>query len=172
MEEREYQDLFIKNAGIVILWPYLLEFFKTHDLLAESQFRDESAQMKAVHLLQFLGEGSVEQPEYRLMLNKLLCGLDMEIPVPRKFELTKTEENACEELLEAVIHNWAALKNTSIEGLQLSFLMREGKLAKSSHGWTLAVESKAYDLLLDKMPWSISIIKLPWMNEPLYVEWT
>ncbi len=171
-EQQEAQDFFIKNSGLVILWPYLQEFFRSLNLVVDGTFINDEARVKAVHLLQFLGEGIQEQPEYRLMLNKLLCGIDLEVPIPRKFKLAKSEENACLELLEAVIQNWGALKNTSVEGLQASFLTREGKLGKGNHGWTLVVESKAYDLLLDKMPWSISIVKLPWMNEPLYVEWT
>ena len=162
---------FIQNSGLVILWPYLSEFFKSLHLVRNNEFESETARYKAIHLLQFLSHGQRANTEFRLMLNKLLCGVDLETPVPVKSEITEEEAKACVELLEAVIRNWEVLKSTSVSGFRASFLMRNGKLEKASDGWKLLVEHKAYDLLLDKMPWSISIIKLPWMKEPIYVEW-
>ena len=164
-------EYYIKNAGVVILWPYLHKFFENLQLVDDNQFIDKEAAYKAIHLLQFLAAGEQNQPEYYLILNKLLCGLDISEPIPIKLKLTENDIALSNELLASVIKNWSALKNTSVKGFRESFLIREGKLSNENIKWTLKVQQKAYDMLLDKLPWSIYIVKLPWMKDILYVEW-
>jgi hypothetical protein len=75
-------------------------------------------------------------------------------------------------MLEAVIFYWDILQDTSIEGLQNSFLQRKGKISVRDDGdWLLQVEQAGYDLLLGHLPWTYSIIKLPTMSKTLWVEW-
>jgi hypothetical protein len=121
--------------------------------------------------LQFLVTGKDETEEFDLVLNKILCGIDIDKVVPTLIlpdEETKTE---CDLLLMEVIKHWEVLKNTSIAGLREAFLQRAGKLSRVDDGWLLQVEQKAIDVLINHLPWGIGIIKLPWMNEMLYVEW-
>ena len=96
----------------------------------------------------------------------------MDKPIFIRIEMTDKEKDLSEKLLEAAIHQWNALKNTSPDSLRGSFLIRQGKLTtKGDRKWTLQVEQKGFDLLLDFLPWSISMIKLPWMTDLLNVEW-
>ena len=74
-------------------------------------------------------------------------------------------------MLQSVLEYWTILKNTSIESLRESFLMRAGKLSFDGKEWLLQVEQKGYDVLLQNLPWNISMIKLPWMKYLLRTEW-
>ena len=127
--------------------------------------------MRAIHLSQYLSSGESETPEYMLALNKLLCGWPVEATVTRGIEITEREIAESQTLSSAVIRHWSALKNTSVEGLRVAFLRREGVLAWQDDHWTLQVENKAHDLLLDRLPWGLAMIKLSWMTTLVYVEW-
>jgi hypothetical protein len=76
-------------------------------------------------------------------------------------------------LLHALITNWEKLRNTSVDGLRQSFLLREGRLLRkeSDGSWSLTVSTKAYDMLLDSLPWRFSTVRLPWMQTVLHVKW-
>ena len=171
-EDRPLETVYLANAGLVLLWPFLTMLFDRLGYLENQQFRDEASRARAALLLQFLVSGAAAVPEYQLPLNKLLCGIAQSQPLPRELPLTAAETELGESLLKAVIARWDALKNTSIAGLRETFLLRPGKL-----DWlpddriVLTVEPKTLDILLDRRPWSISIIKLPWMAAPLYVTW-
>ena len=85
--------------------------------------------------------------------------------------LIQSDREEAETVLQAAISHWQALKNTSINGLRSSFLLRQGLVREVENGWRLRVERKPFDILLDQLPWGIGIIKLPWMEEILWVEW-
>src|SRR5262249_41296575 len=109
---------------------------------------------------------------YELILPKILCNVPLETPVESNLELTPAEREEAAALLEAVIRHWEALRNTSVDGLRGTFLIRPGKVSLRDDGdWLLQVESKSYDILLDQLPWGIGMIKLPWMERMLWVEW-
>ncbi|HEX3048284.1 MAG TPA: contractile injection system tape measure protein [Bacillota bacterium] len=165
------QEIYVHNAGLVILWPYLGRFLETLGLVVNQQFVDEDARARAVFLLHYLSFGTEEIAEYESMLNKILCGLDPRLPLRLDIELLETEKAECENLLQAVIFNWPVLKNVTVPGLRSMFLMREGMISARDGNWLLRVADQAYDILLDQMPWGISTVKLPWMQELLFVEW-
>jgi hypothetical protein len=164
--------IYINNAGLVLLHPFLPALFSHLKLIEENAWIDEAFVYKAILAMQFMVNGKDEIEEFDLVLNKILCGIDNEEVVPTTIlpdEETKTE---CDVLLMEVIKHWDVLKNTSIAGLREGFLQRSGKLSRVDDGWLLQVEQKAIDVLLNHLPWGIGIIKLPWMNEILVVEWT
>ncbi len=169
----ENTSIYINNAGIIILHPFLQNLFKATGLMILETFKDNFSQQKAVHLLQYLTNGQQEEPEYMMPLNKILCGLSDEERVDRFIKLKEAEIKEADELLQAVITHWAALKNTSIEGLKETFLQRNGKLSfnEADGFWKLQVERKAVDLLLDKIPWGFSYVQLPWMKYALVTVW-
>ncbi|MDH3976499.1 MAG: contractile injection system tape measure protein [Deltaproteobacteria bacterium] len=164
-------DIYIENAGLVILWPYMTRFFRHLDLLKDDCFVDHSSAMRAIHLLQYLATGEEQGPEYFLPLNKLLCGWDLSKPLERKVPLRKKEKSESEALLKALVGHWQALGNTSVDGLRTSFLQREGALTEKEKNWHLKVEGKTYDILMERLPWGISTVTLPWMKKILSVEW-
>lgn len=169
--EEAATGIFIRNAGLVLLWPFLKNYFNALGLLSGEKFNSVDDANRAVLLLQYACTGSMEMPEYLLPLNKLLCGLPLDFAVDTNFEITKQEKAKTEELLKSVAGHWKAIGRVSPEGLRVSFLQREGRLNKTDSGWSLKVERKTWDLLLDKLPWMISMVKLNWMKQIIYVEW-
>jgi len=161
----------IANAGQILAAPYLPRLFGSLDLVEDGVFKSSEAQARAVHLLQYMVDGTSDTPEYGLVLNKILCGLDSVGSVNRGILIADAEREAIEGLLRGMVHNWQALGSTSVDGFRESFLQREGRLRLDSDGWHLAVDPEAFDMLLDRIPWSFSIVKHSWMNEVVYVDW-
>lgn len=165
------EEIYIENAGLVILHPYIKGLFENLKLTENRKFIDSSAQNSGVKILQFLVYGDTDLPENYLVLNKLICGMGVFESVTLKDKITEESKNECEELLQNVIAHWEILKNTSVDGLRETFLQRNGKLTRVDKGWKLKVERKTVDILMDKLPWGIGHIKLPWMSEMMYVDW-
>lgn len=165
------EEIYIHNAGLVILWPYLTSFLETIGLVEHNRFINEWANERGVLLLQYLACGAETVREYDLPLNKILCGLSPATPVGPCFEITAKGKKEVENLLQAVIRNWPALKNISPSGLRELFLQREGMIFTRDGQRVLRVTEQACDILMDQMPWGIGTVKLPWMEEILLVEW-
>ena len=162
-------EIFVLNAGMVILHPFLHPFFSALGIAKQGKLEKPE---RAICLLQYLATGRVGDMEHELPLNKLLCGIPLEQPQSRKIRLTKKEKTEADNLLRAVIGHWSALGSTSAEGLRGTFLCREGKLTSDPFGdWQLRVEQRSFDILLADLPWGFSMIKLPWMDGLLKVEW-
>jgi len=167
------EPLYIKNAGLVILYPFLSRYFNMLKLLSEDKkaFESKHAVQRAVRLLHFLVFGRKEGKEYEMTLNKIICGMPFEIPLENNIELTDKEIEISESLLNGVIQNWEILKKSSIDNLRGSFLFREGRLEETEKAWILKVEQKGFDVLVDKIPWSFNLIKFLWMKKPIHVDW-
>lgn len=162
----------VNNAGLVLLHPFLKPFFDKLNLVQDGNFVSDTACERAVHVLQFLATGTAGAPESELLLNKVLCGIDVDVAIEREVTLSGEEEAESMQLLDAVLGHWEVLKGTSPAGLRNSFLMREGRLKQGVDDWHLQVEKKTLDILLDRLPWGIGMIKLPWMDGFLHVNWT
>jgi hypothetical protein len=167
----ERKALYVDDAGIVLLHPFLAAHFEKLGLQRDGAFLDEDARERAVHQLRFLATGEDEAPEPLLVFEKILCGLAPDVPVARWIPLDERAKSEADALLRAVIRHWDALKNTSPDGLRETFLRREGRLERKDDGWKLQIESRSYDILLDRLPWNRSIVRLPWMAGLLGVEW-
>lgn len=160
----ETEALYVNNAGLVILWPFLPRFFENMGLLKENVFVDEAAQHRAAILLQYQADGQEEVAEYDCGLNKILCGLDWDEVLDIGDPLSDTEKESCQELLQAVIAHAAILGEMSIDGFRGSFLLRKGVLRSGSGHWELQVEKEGYDVVLNKFPWNWNLVKLAWME--------
>ncbi len=161
----------IKNAGLVIVSPYLTRYFDLLAMTKDSKFKTEEDAVRAVHLLQYLATGFASAPEHELVLNKILCGVKLSTPVPIEITLTDTEKEITNSLLKGVLQNWEKLKNSSVQALQEGFMIRAGVIYEKEDNWQLKVEKKTLDILMESMPWSFSTIKLPWMEKRLLVQW-
>jgi hypothetical protein len=180
-ESPEADDgIYIHNAGMVLLHPYLLPFFRNMGLVEGKEFRDDEARWKAVHLLQWLvfgdrvskGENEEEISEHEFILNKILCGMDIAEPVPVNFGLSDEEKLKSEEFLLAIMKNWPALERSSVHALRTTFLEKEGRLQREGSNWNLFIpRNSAVDILIDRLPWAISMIRMPWDKTVIYVEW-
>ena len=164
-------SLFIRNSGLVILWPYLESYLKILKLVETDRFISSRHQLQAVHELEFLARGRGEYREYDLVLNKVLCGFPLTAPVDTGLKAEPIDPAEAGKLLPAVIRNWKIIADTSVKGFRNSFLMRDGRLTPQENNWTLIIDRKGYDVLLEKLPYSIHVVKLPWMEKPIYVEW-
>ncbi|MEL7248112.1 MAG: contractile injection system tape measure protein [Bacteroidota bacterium] len=165
------QALFITNAGLVLLAPFLGRYFSLLEMTTEDGALLPEAADRAVHLLQYLVSGRSETTEDLLVLNKVFCGLPVETPVSAGIELTEQEIEVSEFLLKSVLQNWSIMSNSSIDNLRGSFLLRAGKLVEEEDRWLLMVESAAYDIALTSLPWTFSMVMLPWMQKRVEVEW-
>jgi hypothetical protein len=169
---QEHQAVKIRNSGLVLLWPFLKPLWEKTGILQAGAFPGETARHRAVFLLQFLAAGHTGFPESALPFNKILCGLRPETPLLlRGYEPAPEERATCESLLANVIHQWKKLGSTSIQGLQGSFLCREGLLHETETEWILRVDQKAYDILLQFLPWQIATVKTSWMEKKLLTHW-
>lgn len=167
----EKEKIAVRTSGIVLLHPYLSRFFTVLGLREEDKWKSLDAQVRAVQLLHFLATKETEYAEYELVLNKILCGLPINQPIPRIFAPTEQESEQCESLLKAVISHWTMLGNTSPDGLRQTFLRRVGLLHREGQQWYLQVENSAFDVLLGGLPWGYHLIKLSWMKQMLEVAW-
>ncbi|MET0392566.1 MAG: contractile injection system tape measure protein [Chitinophagaceae bacterium] len=172
-EAPEETAVFIGNAGLIILHPFLNSLFEKTGLTRNNSFINDEARHRAVHLLQYMATGQEQAPEYLMQLNKILCGVPRELHIDRFILLTPEQKDEAESLLQAVIGHWAVLKNSSVTALQETFLQRRGKLdfSEEDHTWKLQVERKAFDILLDRLPWGYSQVRLSWMEHRLMTEW-
>lgn len=170
-EEPEAEELLIENAGLVIVWPFLQEFYTKLDLVYGRTFKSEKLRERAVLLTQYMvtGETGIDEPQ--LVLNKIINGWPLKMPVEGKLEMNEKEKGIVQDLLKKLIENWPALKNTSPVALQETYLQRNGLLEQDKRSWNLKVERKTVDVLRDFLPWPINIISLPWMDTIIYVKW-
>jgi hypothetical protein len=170
--DEEATGIYLNQAGLVLLHPFLNLYFDDAGLLTDDHFRDETCQQIAIYLLHYLATRQTTPPEYELVLPKFLCGWHLDEPVHCP-ELPDTALTEAEHLLQTVIDYWTALKSTSPDGLREGFLQRQGKLTRTGDKtWKLQVEKQAIDVLLSRLPWGVSMVKLPWMDNLLTVEWT
>ena len=165
------EEIYVANAGMVIASPYLPRLFELLGLTEQSRFTSRAAAERGVHLLQYMVDERTGTPEYRLVLNKVLCGVKSGIPIVRGIEITDKETEAITNMITAMIQNWKILGNTSIAGFRESFLQREARLTLKNDAWHLQVEERAFDMLLDQIPWSFSTIKYSWMDRVIFVKW-
>ncbi|MGR9045185.1 MAG: contractile injection system tape measure protein [Gammaproteobacteria bacterium] len=163
------EGIFIANAGLILLHPFLPQLFQT---LAVADHERLLKPERALMLLHYLTTGQTAAPEYELVLPKLLCNIPLATPVESLKELHADERQEADALLDAVVRHWAALGEASRDSLRGTFLLRPGKVSMRKDGdWLLQVESRSFDILLNRLPWGISMLKLPWMQQLLWVEW-
>ena len=160
------------NSGLILFHPFLRTFFTRIGLMDPlGEFKSDECRFRAAYLLHAL-TGSTEPPQDHLMtLNKLLCGINILLPLDYDFEITEEEQNQITGLIKAVINNWTVIKNTSVAGFQETFVRRPGMIERSQDDWILRVESHGVDILLEEIPWNIHLITLSWMDYLIHVDW-
>ena len=168
---KEPNEIYIRNAGLILLHPFIPRLFELGGLYKENDWLDESSQDTGVKVLEYLCTGKNEFAEIHFSLDKILCGLKPSDFVDDKEPLPQVLTNFCNNMISEVIGYWPQLKNTGTEAFRETFLQRNGKLNITDNGWLLQVEQKTVDVLLDSLQWGIGVVRLPWMKEIVYTEW-
>ena len=174
MPEEEVERYRIGNAGLCLLFPWLLRLYDRLGYLdpERKRFRDTYSRIRAIFLLQYLVYGEERMyPESDLAFNRLLADIPFHVPLPREFPLTDEERETADGMLAGVKANWRQMDGTSVSGFRRSFIARDGRLMRNEDRWTLVVEEKAFDVLLDTVPWGFRQIILPWINGFVQVNW-
>ncbi len=161
----------VYNAGLILFWPFLTRLFEHLSFVKNGEFVHAEFKNRAVYLLQYLIFNETDFPEYELVLNKILAGMLPEDHLDPFVTLTEEEKELASSLLHGLINNWEKVKSSTPEGIQETFLQREGILRFKNGEVYLDVEKKGVDILVKSIPWNISLIKLPWMKKTMHVEW-
>ncbi|RNM04648.1 contractile injection system tape measure protein [Dickeya undicola] len=165
------EPLLVTNAGLVLTAPWIPRLLTKLALVQDGTFPQPDARYQAIHCLQYLVVRGQNCAEYQLALNKLLCGLPLNAPLPFTPSPDEAARNTLDTLLDALLQHWNALGHTSVDGLRQTFLQREGTLWRQADSWKLEVVPGPFDMLLDRLSWGYSTIKYPWMDRPLHVVW-
>lgn len=161
--------LYVNNAGLVLLNPFLPALFKHLELISESgKLVDPEL---AACVLHYAATGREGDFEFEMIFEKYLCGLHPSETLNRAITLTELQKEEVNKVLSSALTYWEVMKNKPIALLQNEFLMRPGKLITEKTNHRLVIERKTFDLLLDKLPWSYSMIKFSWKKELIFVEW-
>lgn len=166
----EEDGLYVESAGLVLLHPFLSELFTSAGLRKNGVWAP-LGQQTAVRLLGYLSDGDENLPEYRLVFQKILAGLAPEAPLEAIAPPAEDQLASCNELLDAVLGHWSALKGTSRDGLREGFLQRPAMLRIADNGMQLEMEKRAQDVLISRLPWSCSLVRLSWMEQLIAVNW-
>ncbi|MBS1596995.1 MAG: hypothetical protein JST75_02135 [Bacteroidetes bacterium] len=167
----EEEGIFVANAGLVLLHPFLNRLFSRLEFVGKGEFVDIHAQQMAIYVLHYLATGRTESGEHELVIAKILCSYPLEEPVEHSINIPENVLKEADDMMQAAIDQWDILKNTSLSGLREGFLQRSGKLFSKNGNIYVQVEKNSIDVLLDYLPWSLSMIRLPWMKDILRVEW-
>jgi len=154
-----------------LIAPFLPRFFENAGLIRNKTFISDRHRMHAAFLIQKMVDPSRKFYENILVLNKLLCGIPLSATVDIKQKLTKNEKQEIIDLLDSVIANWTALKNTTTGGFREAFLQRKGSVEKNGDDYCIRVDVLSHDILLSYLPWNITLIKYPWNDYLIHVEW-
>ena len=171
-KETEAEGIYIGNAGLVLLHPFLTAFYNGLGLLdQQNRFISTAASQKAAVLLYYLQCGSERYREWEMTLNKIFCGIGSTELIPDGIPITENEKEECLFLLQTIVNYWEVLKGASTESLQNTFILREGKITWLEDRWLVQVERTGVDILLERLPWSYATIKFPWLDHIIYTEW-
>lgn len=170
LEKDIISDLYVDNAGLLLVHPFLKSLFENCKLLNKDNTIHNPE--TAAHLLHYIATGREQDYENAMPFEKFLCNIPTAKPIERNIVLPEEMKKEAEEVLQAVLNNWDIMKTSSTALLQNEFLQRPGKL---SINWdespTIIIERKTQDILLDKLSWNLSIIKLAWKKRIIYVNW-
>ncbi|UCS92545.1 hypothetical protein KZP23_17895 [Echinicola marina] len=163
------KEFHMDQAGLILLHPFFKELFTNCKLInQQNEFIDQD---RAVHLLHYLATKEELAFDHDLIFEKYCCGVPKDHIVSREIVLSNELKDHADELLNAVINHWKALKGTGLDTLRAEFLCRKGKLDTRGKHSKLIIERKTQDILLEKLPWSIGMAKFPWKRGLLFIEW-
>ena len=163
--------LLISNCGLILFWPFLFLFFKRMGLIHNEKFRDKRSISKALVSTNFFVTGSTDADSIDddLILNKILCGVELDFVLDRSISLNTEEINICDSLMKNIIFQWSKIK--SISSLREWFLIRQGILTENDNSYLINVNKKPQDLLLKDLPWKLNMISSKLIKKRIKIIW-
>jgi hypothetical protein len=169
--DENVNDLYLQNAGLVLIHPFLKSLFENCKLLNKEDNTINNPEV-AAHLLHYIATGQEQDYENTMAFEKFLCNIPITQPIERNIVLSEEMKKEAATMLQAVLSNWDIMKKSSAELLQNEFLQRLGKLdINGDESPVITMERKTQDVLLDKLSWNLSIVKLAWKKRIIYVNW-
>ena len=170
--KRDEERITITNAGLILFHPYLSYVFKELKWINNAnKFTSKKTQQRAILFLQYLINQKSRQPEHLLVLNKIMCGWPVNMPLTTIVNFSKKEKQVAVELCESLKEHWKVIQNTSYEGLIKSFIERKGIIKRTEDGFLLQIEKITIDILMESLPFGIQLIKFPWNEYIIHTEW-
>ena len=145
---KQEDRIYVPNAGLILLWPFLTRIFANLKYIQDGLFINDEKRLRAIFLTQYLVGFTEDNPEYTLMLNKLLCGLDINEPILDVIILTDEEKMEAKNLIKSVLVLWKEMSNTSVDNFQRTFIQREGVIFQKNGDWNIMVNHSAFDIIL------------------------
>jgi hypothetical protein len=167
-------EIYVSNAGVGIIYLFLMTLFKAFNMLTEDRkaFVSRQAQVRAIHQIQYLCYKEIDSPEEKMVLAKLIVGWGLSEPLdPLETPLNEDDIDTCEAIMGMVCTQWVVMKNAGADYVRTTFLQRDGRLKQNGSNWILRVEENGLDILKNKIPWSTNPIRLPWLDYLIEVEW-
>lgn len=161
----------VSNAGVVLLWPLLPQWFTALGLVAEKQFVSDDARWQAVAAIDWL-VWEAEQPQaQRVVVNQFLCGLPLEEPPAMPEPLSAQQQQITSEWASSVFSQIAAFEKMGLTDIRQLFLQRPGELFADVTPAVLHIQPEVFDILLTKWSWPLNLAFFPWFDAPLLLEW-
>ncbi|HEM7566965.1 TPA: hypothetical protein U2J78_004823 [Serratia marcescens] len=169
--ESRSSSLGISNAGLLLLWPLLPQLFSRLGLWEEEQFVSDAARQQAVYGLDRLVWGDFDQPEGRLTLNQVLCGVSCSTSVPPSIPLSLLQLQQIDDWLAAIGQQLPGWQKLSLTDIRQLFLQRAGEISTEGPVPQISVWPEPYDFLLRDWPWPMTLASFPWTEQPLTIVW-
>ena len=164
------KGILIFNAGLILFWPFFKTLFIKLNLLNlnKNNYKDEISKDKAVMATDYLVNG-LNSSERDFILNKILCGIDVNREIDSTIELVEFEKAICDSAIQALLSNWK--KVNSIQTLRDWYLKREARLIENDDSFIIDVQNKPPDVFLKSLSWGISMINYDLMQKRVVVNW-
>jgi hypothetical protein len=102
-ENLKLESIYVNNVGLVLFHLFIPTYFQQLNLLnVDGDFLNIDSQYRAVHLLQLL-VSDASYDEHELVLNKILCNLEINESIPMDIEFTDKERALSVELMNVVL---------------------------------------------------------------------
>ena len=193
------KKVYILNGGLIFLSPFFKDLFSRLGFLHNETglFKSFLTQSNAIHTLQYIINKKYSNPEWRMILNKILCGIDYNTNIYSSYvfnediKIKKKEilnlKKQCKDIIVTSINTWKELEvlksfkefknGVNVTNFTKYFLERDAMLYifkvhyknKTLYKYIMDIASRCYDEDIKTIPWDIHNIFFPWGQNILQV---
>lgn len=153
----------IPYAGLILLHPFLMPFFKNIGVLNDNEFNISSEKFNlSFHSLYYLATGKTVSNNDNTLFIKWFLTIPDDFNISLNFELDENVIYEADMLLNSVINQWASLNNVSKEGLRELYLQRRAIVNIEENTINLLFDTMTFDIIINTLPWNISLFRVDW----------